>query len=141
VAEYIKNTMPPGALFTRTLVPAAPTGMIAMVDGSEAKMAIGYADQIQAFFRKQREPPKQVRGESNLDFVVRSNAWYSRVMNEYNKVYAAPAATLVDSLIKKNLLELQVAELARNPVNPLGIKALAIQIQVAGTKLATQETQ
>jgi len=132
---YIKNTTPPSGLptVTRVLKPQPPTGMIVAMDGDWGLAARGMAAQINNFLNNQGEP--QPKPEENLvTFLVRSNTWNANVMDQYKKQFGAQVVTMVRILTEKQVLDEQVAQLARDPVNPIGVRALAEQLDAAGKK-------
>jgi len=95
--------------------------------------ARGMAAEIINFLNSQGEPqPKPEEGL--VSFLVRSNAWNSNVMDQYKKQFGAQVVTMVRILTEKQVLDEQVAQLARDPVNPIGVKALAEQLDAAGKK-------
>jgi hypothetical protein len=142
VAEYIRNTAPPQGYFSRLRVagpPDPPTGLVAIVDGQTSVTVSQIAHRILDFLNSQGDAPKQKIGESDLDFVSRSNAWYGAVMGQYNSQYAAQVVTITQLLAEKKLLEPSVAEIAKNPINPLGVKVIATKLQETALGLALQE--
>ncbi len=132
VGEYIRNTTPPPGF-----VPPRPnpvTGVIAAADGDWGATAVNMARQIYQFLDSEGAIPTRKPNETEVDFIVRSNAWYSTVMNQYKKQFNDQAVTMAGLLVEKGLLDKQVNDLARNPVNITGIKMLAQQIEAGGIR-------
>lgn len=130
--QYVKNTTPPPGLPAGGR-PSAPVGLIGALEGNWGLAARQMAVQIKEFVNGKEEPqPKPDEGV--VAFIVRSNAWHSGVMDQYKKRFAAQAITIVRVLTEKQVLDEQVAELVRDPVNPIGIRALADQLEDAGNK-------
>jgi len=141
VAEYIKNTAPPEGYFSHSQLmgrPAPPTGLVAVVDGEWSIQARNFSHMITDYLISKGDPPRQKRGESDVDFVTRSNDWYADVMNEYKSNYADQVQALVNLLIQEKVLDDKVLPLAKNPSNPLGLKAIATQLQGAADKLQSE---
>ncbi len=133
IQQYIKNTTPPSGLPTVTRVPNPPMGVVVAMDGNWGLAARGMAAQINNFLDSQGEPQPKPE-ESLVTFLVRSNAWSLDVMDQYKKQFGAQVVTMVRILTEKQVLDEQVAQLARDPVNPIGVKALAEQLEAAGKK-------
>ncbi len=133
IAEYIRNTTPPPGL-PQTTAPLPPTGLVVAVDGDWGATAIRLAEQITNFLRSQGEQPSKQRGESNVDFIVRSNIWYSNVMIQYKKQYSPQVITLVGVLADSGALKRQVAELAKDPINVMGVQAIATELDAGGRR-------
>lgn len=139
VKEYLVNTAPPPTLpppprfnaGKKPLPPSAPTGLIVTVQGEEAD-ASDYARQIRDFLDQQGEPPKQRPAESDIDFIVRSNGWYSNVLTNYKKGLGLQIITLFRTLLEHKSVDRGAYELAKNPVNVRGIRALAAQLDAVG---------
>ncbi len=133
IQQYVKNTTPPAGLPTVTRVPSPPMGLVIATDGNWGLAARGMAAQINNFLDSQGEPQPKPE-ESLVTFLVRSNAWSSNVMDQYKKQFGAQVVTMVRLLTEKQVLDEQVAQLARDPVNPIGVKALAEQLEAGGKK-------
>jgi hypothetical protein len=99
------------------------------VDGDWGSTADAIADGIFDFLRAEGEPPARYPQETDMDFIVRSNAWYSNVMDQYRKQLAPQACTMVGLLIENGALDKRVGELAKDPLNISGIRILARQIR------------
>jgi hypothetical protein len=133
INKYIQNTTPLPGMPTLTRVVSPPTGLVVAMDGDWGLAARRMGGAITDFLGSQDEPqPKP--GESIVAFLVRSNAWSSNVMDQYKKQFGAQVITMVNMLIEKRALEEQVAQLAKDPVNPIGVKALAEQLEAGGQK-------
>ncbi len=132
INQYIKNTTLPSGLPT-VMRPSPPMGLIAVIDGDWGFAARSMAAQIHNLLNSQGEPQPKPE-ESLVTFLVRSNAWNSNVMDQYKKQFGAQVVAMVRTLTEKQVLDEQVAQLARDPVNPLGVKALAEQLDAAGKK-------
>lgn len=137
VAEFIKNNTPPRGYLSEAMGrPAPPTGLVAYVVGSLGAATGDMFAKIQDFLREQGELPQQSSEESDIEFLNRSNTWYAVVMARYNKDLADQVVTMVGILVDHNVLRREVLELAKHPVNVLGIKAVAAQLDGARLKLA-----
>jgi len=68
------------------------------------------------------------------NFVIRSNAWYSNILSQYKKQFAPQVITLVGILAEKGATQKPLEDLARNPINVMGIKAVADELDTAGRK-------
>jgi hypothetical protein len=136
IAEYIKNTAPPLGLVASPVpgVTAPPRGLIAVADDGLGGTATRMGGQIDDFVANRGAPPIRKSGETDVDFVIRSNDWYSAFMNQYKKQFADQVVTLVEALVGAGVLDKQVINLAENPVNILGVQALARQLEIAGGK-------
>jgi len=135
VAEYIRNTTPPPGLAAKDVavaVPNAPTGLVAVVDGHTGAAGMSIADQIFNFLAAQGSPPQRNSGESDVDFLIRSNAWYRNAMDAYNKSLQAQAETMSRVMVEAHILPDNVLTLAKDPVNVIGIRALANELKTAG---------
>jgi hypothetical protein len=137
IAEYIRNTTPPPGLppavgTTQAVRPSPPTGLIASVDGDWGGTALQMGGQISDFLSNQGEAPSRGPSETDVNYIVRSNAWYSNVMTQYKKQFGPQVITLVGLLAKDGLLEKPVGDLAKNPVNLIGVRALADQLMAGG---------
>ncbi len=104
-------------------------------------MASDYASKLVVFLDSQGDPPQPHPGENNVDFVIRSNAWYERVMKEYKAGYADQAKSLAQLLIEEKVLDSRVMPLFQDPQNPLGIRAIATQLRGASLKLIKEKQQ
>jgi hypothetical protein len=140
VADYIVNTTPPAGLppVVSHSPPAPPTGLIGAWNGDWGLSAIGMGSQLTNFLNAQGDAPARKPGESDLSFISRSNAWYSNVMGNYKKQFAGSVASMVHLLIGKGVLDKRVADLARDPINPIGIRALAAQLETGGENYKKQ---
>jgi hypothetical protein len=140
IAEYIRNTTPPVEFVpTHTITrPAPPTGLIVAVDGNWSAKAVSMKDEIDNFIASQGAPPSRKPGETDLDFIIRSNNWYSAFMNQYKKRFADQVITLVNLLSDKGALDKQVINLAKDPVNFLGVRELARQLEIGGRRYAAK---
>jgi hypothetical protein len=132
IQQYIKNATPPPGLPTVTR-PDPPMGVVVAIDGDWGSAARGMAGQINNFLDSQGEPQSKPE-ESLVAFLVRANTWNSNVMDQYKKQFGAQVVTMVGILTEKQVLDGQVAQLARDPVNPIGVRALAEQLDAAGKK-------
>lgn len=135
VAEYIRNTTPPPGLIAKDVavgVPNPPTGLVAVVDGHTGAAGVNIADEILNFLAAQGNPPRRNSGESDVDFLIRSNAWYRNAMDAYNKSLQAQAETMSRVMIEAHILPDNVLTLAKDPVNIIGIRALANELKTAG---------
>jgi hypothetical protein len=143
IAEYIKNTAPPLGLAVSStpFAPGPPRGVIAVVDEGFGDAAARMGGQIDDFVANQGAPPIRKSGETDVDFVIRSNDWYSAFMNQYKKQFGDQVVTLVTILVHAGVLDKQVINLAENPVNILGVQALARQLEIAGRKYNAQQKQ
>ena len=135
LAQYIKNTTPPIA-FPVGWRPAPPTGLIASVGGDWGTQANNVANQLRLFLNERGDAPVRRPGESDVDFVVRSNSWYSSVMNQYRKQFGDEVANLERVLIEKGVADPQILDLAKDPVNPIGVRTLVIQLSDAAVKFS-----
>jgi len=133
ISQYVKNTTPPQGLPTVTRVPNPPTGLVGAIDGDWGLAARQMAAEITNLLNSQGEPQPKPE-ESLVTFLVRSNAWNSNVMDQYKKQFGARVVTMVKILTERQVLDEQVAQLARDPVNPIGVRALAEQLEAAGKK-------
>jgi hypothetical protein len=139
IAEFIRNNTPPPGYVTRSEgigPPAPPTGLVAYVDGGLGAAAGNMSAKIQTLLKQEGELPQQKPGEKDVDFLIRSNNWYSAVMAKYHKELAGQVVTMVRILVDHKVLSKDVLELATHPVNVLGIKAVAAQLDGARLKLA-----
>lgn len=133
INQYIKNTTPPPGLPTMIRPPSPPEGLVGAADGNWGFAARLLAGEISEFLGSQAEPqPKPEEGV--VAFVVRANAWHSAVMDQYKKQFAARVITMVKILTEKQVVDEQVADLAKDPVNPIGVRALAEQLDAGGRK-------
>jgi hypothetical protein len=137
IAEYIRNTTPPPGLpnavrAAQVALPSPPTGLIVAEDGDWGARALQMGGQIFDFLSNQGEVPVRGPSETDVNYIVRSNAWYSDVMTQYRKQFGPQVITLVGLLVKDGLLEKPVGDLAKNPVNLIGIRALADQLMTGG---------
>jgi hypothetical protein len=135
IAEYIRNTSPPLTLATTTVagsVPAPPTGVVAVVDGHTGAAGMDIATAISNFLAAQGDPPRKGPGESEVDFLIRSNAWYKKVMSAYKENLQAQAETMSRVMVEAHILPDSVLALALDPVNIIGIRAVANQLRTAG---------
>lgn len=135
VAEYIRNTTPPPGLVAKNVatgVPNPPTGLVVVVDGHTGAAGVNIADEIFNFLAVQGSPPERNSGESDVAFLIRSNAWYRSVMSAYNKSLQAQAETMSRVMVEAHILPDNVLTLARDPVNIIGIRALGNELKTAG---------
>ena len=133
VAEYVRNTMPPVAVPV-VRRPAPPTGLVGTVDGAWSSEATNMANQLLSFLYERGNAPVHKQGEADLDYIIRSNAWYSSVMDQYRRQLGEQVVTTARVLIEKGVLDAQVMNLAKDPQNPLGIRILASQLTESATK-------
>ncbi len=135
LAEYLRNTTPP-LLPTESPRerPAAPTGLVGAINGDFGGVAMTMGDQILNFLNHEGAAPVRRRGESDIDFVTRSNQWYSNLMAQYKLQFSAQVSTLVGILNEAGVLSGQVVPLAEDPVNPLGVRQLATELQNGGRR-------
>jgi hypothetical protein len=134
VKEYVTNTAPPITLppypvnkVERMTPPGAPTGLVVFTDTSAKAAELSRT--IQDFLNQQGEPPRRLPKESDIDFIVRSNNWYSQVMTKYKKDLGPIVNTFFHYLVGQKTVDPRVAELAKNPINVRGIRALATQLE------------
>jgi len=135
VAEYIRNTSPAPQFLVESAAsgrPAAPTGLVAVVNGHTGTEAISIGDQIFEFLSTQGDPPQRRLGETEVDFLIRPNAWYKQVMDAYHATLQAQTETIARMLVESHSLPANVLDLARNPVNLIGVRAVAKQLELAG---------
>ena len=140
VSEYIRNTSPQPGIIPKAANfngrPLPPTGLIAIVDGQEESAAVDLSHAVLDLLDRQGDPPKQGTGESDLDFIIRSNAWYADILAKYNKSLGPQVVTFVGYLVGHKVLRPEVLPLAKNPVNLMGIRAVAVQLGAAASVLA-----
>jgi hypothetical protein len=138
VADFIKNTTPPATLPVVGMRPAPPTGLVVSINGDWGSSAILLGNQLNVFLDSQGTAPARAPGESDLTFIGRSNAWYSKIMQEYNNQFEDQVITMVRLLIDKGVLDKRVATLSINPVNPIGVRAIATQLVDGGNSYRSQ---
>lgn len=129
----LKNALPPPG-FVPPRAPNPPTGLVAAPDGDWGATARNLAREMSDFLAGEGDIPTPNPTENNVAFLVRSNAWYSNVMDQYRKQFSDHVQGIVSTLIEKGFLDKQVGDLAKNPVNVVGLKMLAMEIQGAGEK-------
>jgi hypothetical protein len=137
LAEYLRNTTPPVFPTESPREPfalAPPTGLVGAVDGDLGGVAIDMGDQILNFLKSEGPAPVRRRGESDIDFVTRSNQWYSNLMRQYKLRFSAQVITLVQNFNETGVLSGQVVPLAEDPVNALGVHQLATELQSGGKR-------
>jgi hypothetical protein len=137
VAEYIRNTAPPEGYFghAQSGRPAPAMGLMGYSDGHLSSMVFDFAHRLNEFLATQGEPPRRKAGESNADFLFRSNAWYANVMSQYNQNFFDQAKTITRMLADNGVADRRLEDLASHPINPLGIRALIGQFEAAATDL------
>lgn len=141
VAEYIRNTSPqtPSTLTATVALkrPPAATGLLAFVAGDEGTTAVNLSRQIFDLLNKQGDPPIRNSGESQIDFIVRSNAWYADLLAKYKKAPGPQVQSFIQYLVGIKVLTAQSLKLAENPVNLMGIKEIAAQLDSAAAAMGT----
>jgi len=140
---YLKNTIPPSGFMAANgpLIPNPPAGLLVAPDGDFGLAARSMAQQIFQFLSSQGTAPTLNPGETDVSFIVRSNIWYSKVMDQYKKQFGSSVSTMVGFLIASGVLDERVGDLAKDPVNTAGIRTLAEQIQAGGTKLQAKNRE
>jgi hypothetical protein len=136
VAEYIRNTAPPIAIERTAILerPAPPTGLIVAVDGNWGLSAVEMSRNLTDFLQGRGQAPHRQQGETDIDYITRANSWYEDVIHRYERDFEPQVANLFTQLAQHEKVDERVSELAKNPVNPLGIKILASQLEILGNQ-------
>jgi hypothetical protein len=147
IAEYIKNTAPPPGVqlgppsSAQVMRPNPPEGLIGATNGDWGAVASGLSTQINNLVYSEGQLPSRKPGEGDLDFVVRSNAWYSNILSQYKKQFEPQVITLVGVLSENGAVQKQLADLARDPINVIGIRTVATELDNAGRKYRELQKQ
>jgi hypothetical protein len=135
--KFLTNTkVPEGYAIVKTMPPLAPPAMVGHADGTSVSSVISeFALRLNSFLAERGDPPQMRSGESSLDFINRSNGWYSDLMKRYNDTFAEQAKLRVRMLADEGEFDGRLQQLASDPQNPNGIKILAAQLQAAAIRL------
>jgi len=139
LSQYLKNVTPLQAITSRNTPqkewrPAAPTGFVVVIDNDYTTPATDMAAKITHLLDSRGHAPVRRTDENDIDFLVRSNAWYSSIMKDYKKQFGDQVENMVKMLVKQGALDSRVEALAKNPVNVAGIRLLATQLKEGGGK-------
>jgi hypothetical protein len=144
LAEFVRNTTPPPVSARPSpTAPNPPTGLLAVVNtekgGDWGGTAFTLAQSLDNFITSQGEPPVHKPDEGEIEFIIRSNAWYSSVMDQYKKQFAAQVINLVGLFVQAGVLDKEVNDLAKDPVNFIGVRTLARDLESGGRKYRAQQ--
>jgi hypothetical protein len=139
LSQYLRNITPVQGITVakapqKQWRPAAPTGFVVVLNNDYASPAKDMAAKIAHLLDSRGHAPVRHTGESDIDFLVRSNDWYSSIMKDYKKQYGDQVETMVRMLVNQGALDSRVEALAKNPVNVAGLRLLAMQLKEGGQK-------
>jgi len=138
IQNYIRNISPPAgvpvkttAVTRRSTPPNPPSGLTVHVDDQQLLVeACDLARSLRYFLVETKsDTPTQYPGEPAIDYIRRSNTWYSNLMAIYDRAYRNRANAVIGQLIARGAVNKSVGPLAKDPVNFVGIDAVASALE------------